>query len=195
MAAGEDLQRVEIAHRDELSAWLAENHGRGRSAWLVTWKKGEGARHVPYDAVVEELLAWGWVDGLPRKLDAARSMLLIAPRKPGSAWSAANRARIARLVAGGRLQPPGAAAVAAAKKDGSWSFLNDVEALVMPEDLGAALADRPPAAEQFAGFPRSVRRGILEWIKTARRPETRARRIAETAEMARRGERAHQFRR
>lgn len=182
-------------HREDLRAWLKANHTRSQSIWLITWKAAHPGRHVPYDAVVEEALAFGWVDSLPRKLDADRSMLRLSPRKPGSAWSAANKARIAKLEAEGRLAPSGRAKVEAAKRDGSWAFLDDVEALIAPDDLDAALAASPPACAQWDGFPRSVRRGVLEWIKQAKTAPTRAKRIEETARLAQRGERANQFRR
>lgn len=194
MAAGSDLPRVEVTSRAQLRAWLEAHHATSGSVWLVTWKKQNPDRHLPYDAIVEEALCFGWVDSLPRKLDAERSMLLLSRRKPGSAWSAANKARIARLIEAGKMAPAGLAAVEAAKADGSWSFLDDVERLEVPLDLADALAQHPGAAEHFAAFPRSVRRGILEWIKQAKRPETRTKRIAETAREAARNRRANQFR-
>jgi uncharacterized protein YdeI (YjbR/CyaY-like superfamily) len=194
-AAGANLPRVEVASPDELRAWLAAHHRTAGSVWLVTHEKASGAPHLPYDTVVETLIAFGWIDSLPRKLDARRSMLLISPRKPRSAWSAANKARVVRLEAEGRMAEAGRAAVAAAQADGSWRLLDAVETLETPPDLAAALAAVPPAAETFAAFPRSTRRGILEWIAQAKRPETRAGRIAETARKAQAGERANQFQR
>jgi len=191
---GDGLDRVEVDSREALRAWLEANHRRRDSVWLVTYKAADAARHVPYDTIVEEALCFGWVDSLPRKLDEARTMLLLSPRKARSAWSAANKARIDRLIADGRMTEAGLARVEAARADGSWTFLDDVEALIVPDDLAAALAAHPPAADRFGAFPRSVRRGILEWIKQARRPETRARRIAETARLAAQNRRANQFR-
>ncbi|MBA3326057.1 MAG: YdeI/OmpD-associated family protein [Rhodobacteraceae bacterium] len=111
------------------------------------------------------------------------------------AWSAVNKARVARLEAAGRMTPPGSAAVAAARADGAWRFLDAVEALEIPPDLAAALDEAPAAAAKFAGFPRSAKRGILECIAQARRPEIRAARVAETARRARAGERANQYQR
>lgn len=194
MAAGSDLPRIEVTSRSQLRAWFEAHHATSGSVWLVTWKKQDPERHLPYDAIVEEALCFGWVDSLPRKLDAERSMLLLSRRKPGSAWSAANKARIARLIAAGKMAPAGLAAVESAKADGSWSFLDDVERLEVPPDLADALTRHPEAAEHFAAFPRSVRRGILEWIKQAKRLETRSRRIEETAREAARNRRANQFR-
>lgn len=194
MAAGNDLPRIEVTSRAQLRAWLEANHLTSGSVWLVIWKKQDPDRHLPYDAIVEEALCFGWVDSLPRKLDADRSMLLLSPRKPGSAWSAANKARIMRLTEDGKTTPAGLAAVALAKTDGSWSFLDDVERLEVPRDFADALAHHPDAAKHFAAFPRSIRRGILEWIKQAKRSETRSRRIDDTARLASVNQRANQFR-
>jgi uncharacterized protein YdeI (YjbR/CyaY-like superfamily) len=194
MAAGSDLPRIEVTSRAQLRAWLAAHHSTSGSVWLVIWKKQDPDRHLPYDAIVEEALCFGWVDSLPRKLDADRSMLLLSPRKPGSAWSAANKARTARLATDRKMAPAGMAAVEAAKADGSWTFLDDVERLEVPLDLANALAQYPEATEHFAAFPRSVRRGILEWIKQAKRAETRSRRIVDTARLASLNQRANQFR-
>jgi len=194
MAAGSALPRIEITSRAQLRAWLAAHHATSGSVWLVTWKKHNSDHHVPYDAIVEEALCFGWVDSLPRKLDADRSMLLLSPRKPGSAWSAANKARVKHLTARGAISPAGQAVVERAKVDGSWTFLDDVERLEVPADLAEALAAEPEAARHFASFPPSVRRGILEWIKHAKRAETRAGRVAETARLAAQNIRANQFR-
>ena len=160
----------------------------------MTWKKGSGGPHVPYGDVVEEALCFGWVDSLPRKLDDQRSQLLVTPRKPGSRWSKLNRERVERLSAAGRMAPAGLAVVEAAKADGTWTALDAVEALEEPGDLRAALDAEPEARRQWDAFPRSTRRGILEWILAAKRPETRAARVRETAEQAARGVRANQWR-
>lgn len=193
--AGERFERVEVDSRDAWRRWLEANHERTESVWAVTWKKAHPERHVPYDALVEEALAFGWVDSLPRKLDAARSMLLMSPRKPGSAWSAANKARVERLLSDGRMAKAGLAAVERAKADGTWSKLDGVEALDVPDDLARAFEDHRGSRETFEAFPRSVRRGILEWIVQAKRPETRARRVEETARLAAENRRAAGFER
>lgn len=191
---GKHLPQVEVASRAELRAWLERHHTTSGSIWLVTWKKAHRERHVGYDAIVEEALCFGWVDSLPRKLDEDRSMVLLSPRKRGSAWSAANKARIERLIAARLICDAGLAAVQAAQRDRSWNFLDDVERLVVPDDLAAALDAYPAAREHFARFPPSTRRGILEWIKKGKTPATRARRIGETARLASEGRRANQFR-
>ncbi len=195
MSAGlRDREKVHPETVEQWRAWLAENSGTSDGVWLVSWKSGTGRPRMTYDEAVTEALAWGWVDSRAGTLDAERSMLWYAPRKPGSGWSRPNKERVARLVAEGRMQPAGQAVIDAAKASGRWSVLDDVEDGVVPEDLAAALAARDGARAHWDAFPRSVRRGVLEWIVQAKRPETRARRIAETAELASRGERANQWR-
>ena len=193
MARLDGLTRVEVHARDELARWLARHHGQTEAVWLVTHKKG-AAHHVPRGEIVETLIAWGWIDSLPRALDAERSMLLIAPRKPKSAWSAVNKAIADRLIAEKRMEAPGLAAVTAAKASGRWTVLDAVEALEVPEDLAKAFARSKTALGNFEAFPRSVKRAILEWIGSAKRPETRAARIAETVEKAKDNIRANQWR-
>lgn len=192
--AGADHPRVEVASRAELRAWLAAHHADAEAIWLVTGKKAAGDRYLPYDAIVDEALCVGWVDSQPRALDALRSMRLLAPRRPGSGWSRVNKKRVERLIADGLMTPAGLAVIDRAKADGSWAKLDAVETLALPEDLGAALAAHPPAAGYFDAFPRSSKRLILEWITAAKAPETRARRIEETARLAAGNIRANHYR-
>jgi uncharacterized protein YdeI (YjbR/CyaY-like superfamily) len=162
--------------------------------WIIGYKKATGKPRVEYDEAVEEALCFGWVDSKANALDEERSMLWYAPRKPGTGWSKPNKERVERMLAAGLMRPPGLAKIEAAKKDGSWNKLDGVEALEIPDDLGKALDDHPPAREHFEAFPRSVKRGILEWIVNAKKPETRFKRIQETATLASRNIRANQWR-
>jgi uncharacterized protein YdeI (YjbR/CyaY-like superfamily) len=175
--------------------WLAAHHGRPDGVWVVSWKQATGKPRVSYDALVEEALCWGWIDSKPNRLDDERTMLWFAPRKSGTGWSRPNKLRVERLLAAGRVRPAGLAKIDAARADGSWTRLDAVEDLVVPPDLARALRALPPARAHFDAFPRSVKRGILEWIVNAKKPETRAKRIAETARLARENVRANQWRR
>jgi uncharacterized protein YdeI (YjbR/CyaY-like superfamily) len=186
-----DLPRIEAPTRAAWRAWLAENHARSGSVWLVLNRKDSGLPHLPAAEAAEEALCFGWIDSRPARLDARRSLLLMSPRKPGSAWSGVNKARVARLIAAGLMAPAGLAAVARAQADGSWARLDGASALAEPEDLRAALRAQPGAAAAWAAFPPSHRRANLEWIAQARRPATRAARIAEIATRAARGQRAN----
>lgn len=181
--------------RAEWRAWLEQNHANDEGVWLITFKKATGKPRIDYEDAVEEALCFGWIDSKPRKLDDQRSMLWFAPRKPGSGWSRPNKERVERMLAAGRMAPAGLARVEAARIDGSWNALDAVEALEIPPDLEAAFAGEATAWENFDAFPRSAKRGILEWIANARKPETRARRIDETVTLASDNIRANQWRR
>ena len=189
-----ERERVEITSRAGWRDWLSEHHARSPGVWAVTFKKGSGGPHVPYEDVVEEALAFGWVDSQGRRLDATRWQLYCAPRKRGSAWSRANRARIERLTAAGLMTPAGRAAVEEAKASGAWLAIEHAEAGVEPADLAAALDADPDARRHWDAFPPSTKRAILEWIGMAKKPETRAKRVAETARLAAQDIRANQWR-
>ncbi len=183
-------ESVHPQSRGEWRAWLRDNHSRPKGLWVVNWRKGSGNEPLSYEDIVEEAVCFGWIDSKTRGLDDARTMHWLAPRKPGSGWSRSNKHRINRLEDAGLLADPGRRVIEAAKADGSWALLDDVENLVVPDDLARAFADHPPAADEWESFPRSAKRRTLEWIMRAKRAETRARRIAETARLAAIGERA-----
>lgn len=191
-ALSDDAPRVEITSRAELRAWLVANHATSGTIWLVTFKKGD-PRHVPWGDIVDEALCFGWIDSLPRALDARRTMLRLSPRKSGSAWSAINRARVARLIAEGKMTPTGLAVIDQAKADGSYDRLAPADTLDVPPDLEAAFGSYPGAREQWEAFPPSARRAILEWNCQAKRAETRANRVTETARLAAEGKRANSW--
>lgn len=186
--------RVHAETATAWAAWLSEHHDDTDGVWLVSWKKHTGRPTVSYDDAVTEALRFGWIDSLGRRLDDDRTMLWFSPRRGGSGWSRPNKQRIARLEREGRLEPPGRAVIDRAKADGTWTLLDDVEDLIVPEDLAAAFDDHPGARAHWERFPPSARRAILEWIVQAKRDATRARRIAETARLAAEGERANQWR-
>lgn len=186
-----EYERVEVTSRAQWRAWLRANHRQAQSIWLITHKKHTGERHVPYDAVVEEALCFGWIDSHIRSVDADRSMLLISPRKPGSVWSALNKRRVAALTASGAMTKAGLAKIDAAKADGSWSTLDAIESLESPPDLAALLAENAPARRAYESFSASSRKAILQWILSAKRDQTRAKRIAEVVRLAALGLRAN----
>ncbi|CAN1210280.1 Bacteriocin-protection protein [Tumidithrix helvetica PCC 7403] len=180
--------------RSEWRLWLQSNHTRAEGIWLVSYKKATQKPRFEYNDAVEEALCFGWIDSKPNKLDDERSLLWFAPRKAGTGWSKPNKERVDKLIASGLMAEAGLAKVEAAKRDGSWNVLDAVEALEIPSDLGEALGSYPNAQLNFDAFPRSVKRGILEWIAIAKKPETRAKRIEETAKLAAENIRANQWR-
>lgn len=181
---------VLVRSLEELREWLRGNHDASGSVWLVRYRKGAGPTLETAD-VVDELLCWGWIDSQPRKVDDTRSALRISPRNPRSNWSKVNKEKVERLQAEGRMQPAGERMVALAQKNGTWTFLDDVDALTEPDDLRTALDALPDARRNWDRFPPSSRRGILEWIKTARTGPTRADRIAQTVSKAERNRKAN----
>lgn len=187
----EHREEVEVLSRADLRAWLTDNHTRTDGVWLVHHKKAS-PHYLPMPDIVAECLRFGWVDSLVRGKDDLRAMHWIAPRKPGSNWSRVNKNLVTRLESEGLMTQAGRAAIETAKADGSWTRLDDVENLVVPPDLAAAFT--PTARANWDAFNRSSRRGILEWILNAKKPETRAKRIAETAAMAQAGKPANQWR-
>jgi uncharacterized protein YdeI (YjbR/CyaY-like superfamily) len=191
VGAFDDAPLVHVETREAWRAWLEANHASAAGAWLVSWRRGHGPA-VDYGEAVEEALCFGWVDSKGQNVDEQRSRLYFAPRKSSSGWARSNKERVERLIADGRMAPAGLAAIERAKANGSWTLLDSVEAGIIPDDLGAAFAEHPPAAEHFAAFPWSARRQLLEWIAQAKRPETRAARILEIATRAARNERARQ---
>ena len=187
----EDFEKVEVTRRQQWRDWLTAHYSQEESIWLVTYKKHTDAgsdadtpRYLPYDAIVEEALCFGWIDSLPRRLDEERTMLLLSPRKSKSVWSKLNKTRVEKLIANGLMTPAGLEKVQQAKADDSWTFLDDVEALIIPDDLAAALADNASAAEYFEAFSDSAKKGILQWIKMAKREQTRQQRIEKTVTLA-----------
>ena len=175
-------------------AWLELNHTRPDGIWLITYRRATGQATFTYEQAVEEALCFGWIDGHAKTLDEERGMQWYAPRRAGSVWARSNKERVARLIADGRMTPAGQAKIDAARADGSWSLLDSVEALEVPGDLAAEFDKHPNARANFDAFPRSARRGILEWIVQAKRPETRVKRVAETARLAQENIRANQWR-
>ena len=172
---------VTVCTRAQLRKWLKENHKvRTGNLWLATFKKHH-PDYLPWIEAVEELLCWGWVDAQVAGLDADRMKHRIAPRRETSAWSAVNKEIVERMRAEGRMTEAGEAKIAAAMANGMWNFLDDVERLEVPGDLAQALGTH---RKIWDSYPRSVKRGTLEWIKTAKTAPTRARRIDDVAQSA-----------
>jgi uncharacterized protein YdeI (YjbR/CyaY-like superfamily) len=172
--------RVEPGTRAAWREWLAANHASASGAWFVYRRKSAGGRAVAYGDAVEEALCFGWIDGLTRPLDAERAMIRFSPRKPRSVWARSNKERVARMEAAGLMTEAGRRVVAIAQANGSWNTLDDSDGLVVPDDLAAALGAAAGAREGFDGHTESARRMILYWLAAAKRPATRADRIART---------------
>ena len=153
-----------LLHPVDLAAWhdwLAEHHATSGGVWVVFWRKESGREPLDYDEVVREALCWGWVDGTIKVLDADRRVLWFTRRGRTSAWAASNKARVAELIAQGRMQPAGHAVIEDAKARGLWTVLDDAEALIESPDLAAALDADPIARAHWDAFPPSARKFAL----------------------------------
>jgi uncharacterized protein YdeI (YjbR/CyaY-like superfamily) len=185
--AGDSFPLVSAASRAEWHAWLAENHATSPGVWLIIHKKNSTEPSVTYDEAVEEALCFGWIDSKINVLDETRFKQIFTPRKPKSVWSRSNKERVARLIEQGLMMLPGLRAIEVAKQNGQWSAYDAIEELTEPDDFRAALQSNPDAEKNWDGFSASSKKGILYFIQTAKRPETRAKRIARTVELAAQG--------
>ena len=180
---------VEVSGRAAWRRWLAERHTQRDAVWLVFHKKASDGTSPSYEQAVEEALCFGWIDSTVNRLDERRSLQLFTPRKPRSTWSASNKERVARLEREGLLarlaSPP-----SNARRKTALRALDAVERLEEPPDLAAALDADVTARENWNGFSPSSRKAILWWVVSAKRPETRAKRIEQTVRMAVQGLRA-----
>ena len=183
---------VEVADRAAWRAWLAERHEQKAGIWLAMPRKGSDGSALTYDEAVEEAPCFGWIDSTANTLDDEWSLLYFAPRKRGGTWARSNKERIERLERAGLIAPAGKAVIDRAREDGSWTALDSVEALEVPPDLEHALAANATASGYFDAFPPGAKKQILWWVVSAKRPETRAKRIAETVRLAEQNVRANQ---
>jgi uncharacterized protein YdeI (YjbR/CyaY-like superfamily) len=182
-----------IFHPVDLPAWrrwLEAHHDDSRGVWVASWRKGSGREAVPYAALVEVALCFGWIDSTVNTLDDERGLQLMTPRKAKSGWTRLNRQRVADQEAKGLMTDAGRRAVDVAKANGWWTLYDAVEDLLEPDDLAAALDAEPAARTSWDGFPPSARKQMLWSVISAGRPETRANRIAKIVSEAEQGRRA-----
>lgn len=186
-----EIPVVSFADAGKWSAWLSR-HTSSRGVWLKIAKKTSGTASVTYSEALEVALIWGWIDGQKATFDGAWWLQKFTPRGTRSLWSKINRDKAIALMAAGRMMPSGLAEVERAKNDGRWdrAYESQKSALV-PEDLAMALADNPRAETFFATLEAHNRYAILWRVHTAKKPETRARRIATFTEMLAKGEKLH----
>jgi|SRR3954453_6253921 uncharacterized protein YdeI (YjbR/CyaY-like superfamily) len=192
MAARGELPTRKFATRKEWAGWLAKNHDRALGVWIALAKASSGVRSVTYAEALEEALCHGWIDGQKRALDGSWWLQKFTPRGPRSIWSRINTEKAEALIASGSMRAAGLAAVEAAKRDGRWkrAYASPSKAAV-PPDLQRAFQENPDAGTFFATLNSANRYAILWRIETAKRPETRARRIAQLTAMLARHEKLH----
>lgn len=179
----------------EWREWLSQNYQIEKSIWLIIFHKESNIPTVYYNEAVDEALCWGWVDSSIRKRDNSSYYQYFARRNINSNWSKINKEKIEKLEKENRLSQYAKEIIIAAKKSGTWDALNEVDALILPADLLKEFNQNKLAFEFWELFPKSTKRGILEWILNAKQPETRKKRILETVSLAEKNIRANQYKR
>ena len=183
MIKTEDFEQVEIESAEQLRQWLLSNHQQRDSIWLVTYKKVEKAKYVSREEVLDELLCFGWIDGIRRKLDEKRTMQLISPRQVQH-WAKSYKERAAKLIEEGKMHQAGIHSIEASKKSGLWNFMDEVDNLIIPKDLQEALEKHKGASAFFEAINDSSKRFVLRWIKLAKTDKTRLNRVNKIAALS-----------
>jgi uncharacterized protein YdeI (YjbR/CyaY-like superfamily) len=181
----EGAQYLTFTDRQAWRAWLEAHHDRVPEAWLIHYKKGAGKQGVSYDEAVEEALCFGWIDGLMHGIDGEKYALRYSPRKPRSVWAESNKRRVEKLIQDGRMTPAGLALVALAKESGAWDAATAREdTSQLPGDLVQAL-ESAGLLSAFEAWPPSRKKQQLFWLNSAKRDETRQKRVQAIVAQAR----------
>lgn len=176
----------------DFERWLRKHHAQASCIWVKYAKKKSGIPSIDWNEAVDVALCYGWIDGQAKSVDETYALQRFTPRGPRSKWSKLNRERVERLIKAGRMQPAGLAEVERAKADGRWDAAYDSPSNAkVPDDLAQALAKSAKAKKFFESLSASNRYSILYRLQEAKKPETRARRLAQFLEMLKRGEKLH----
>ncbi|MBE9166095.1 YdeI/OmpD-associated family protein [Pleurocapsales cyanobacterium LEGE 06147] len=180
----DQLKTIYASERASWREWLEKNHRTSLGVWLIYYKVNSGKPSVQYSEAVKEALCFGWIDSKVKSLDEDRYKQIFTPRKSKSVWSKLNKQYIEELIEQGLMTEAGLEKIEAAKQDGSWNKLDTLEALTIPIDLKQALEANETAKRNFEAFSNSSKKNILVWIDSAKRPETRRKRIEQTISSA-----------
>lgn len=177
----------------EWREWLEENHQSVKSVWVLMFKKATSVPSITYIEALDEALCFGWIDSVSNKRDEQSFYQFFSQRNPKSNWSRVNKNKIEQLEFQGKMSAKGREMVELAKKAGTWTALDLVEDLVVPDEMEQLFTKYPTARTHYEAFPRSVKRGILEWIYSAKTQQTKLKRIQTTVELAEQNIRANQY--
>ena len=173
-------EELYVPNRNDWRAWLSKNHASKKEVWLIYYKKHTGKPSIPYDDSVEEALCFGWIDGIMKRVDDEKCARKFMPRKSRSRWAESNKKRAEKMMREGKMTEAGMAKVEGAKKNGEWfkSHERPKELFVHPF-IDKALRENRKAQENFEKLAESYRRLYIRWISSAKRKETRIRRLKE----------------
>ena len=177
----------------EWRKWLEENHEKEQSVWVVFYKKSSDKPAITWSEAVDEAHCFGWIDSKKISIDSEKSHQFFSKRKAQSTWSKINKDKIDHLTEAGLMTKAGFESVELAKQNGSWTILDTVDALLIPDDLEEAFAKSPGSKEYFLGLSKTIKKMMLYWLVSAKRPETRQKRIEEIAEAAAQKKKPKQF--
>lgn len=189
-----EIETFYPTNRQEWREWLLKNHNKKQFVWLIYYKKKTNIPTLTYSEAVDEALCFGWIDSKSKPIDNEKFMQFFSKRKPKSVWSKVNKEKIERLTSEGIMTKAGFDIIEIAKQNGSWTILDEAEALIIPRDLDDELEKRPKAKTYFISLSRSDKRNILQWLILAKRQETRLKRITEIVELADQNLKPKQFR-
>jgi uncharacterized protein YdeI (YjbR/CyaY-like superfamily) len=179
-------KKRQFADREAWRTWLERNHASVKDLWLVFHKKHTGKTGLVYDEAVEEALCFGWIDGILKRIDGEKHTIRFCPRRKNSIWSERNKERVRRMMKAGRMTEAGLAKVREAKENGQWDKAAEREdTTIVPAELAEALAKDGRVRTNFKRLAPSYRRQFIYWIGTAKREDTRHKRVAEAIRMIR----------
>ena len=189
----DNSETIYFETRLEWRQWLEKNHRSKQSIWLICNTQKSDLPAIPWSELVDEALCFGWIDSTRKSIDETRFKQLYAKRKPNGTWSKINKEKIQRLIENGQMTAAGLEVIEAAKQNGSWTILDEVEELIIPEDLEKAFHKHTGSKDYFLSLSKSIKKQILYWVISAKKPETRQKRIAEIAKLAGQNKKPTQF--
>ena len=181
-------------HKQDWRKWLELNHKNKNAVWLIFYKKKSSNFNLSWSDSVDEALCFGWIDSTKKSIDSERYQQYFCKRKAKSNWSKINKDKVKSLISQDLMKEEGYKSIEIAKENGSWSILDEVEALIIPEDLKIAFTNHKGSIEYFGSLSKSIKKSLLHWIVSAKRKETRQKRILEIVENASKNLKPKQFR-
>ena len=189
-----NIEEYCLKSRKDWRDWLEQNHKKTNAIWLIFHRKNTPDFNLSWSESVDEALCFGWIDSTKKTIDDKRYKQYFCKRKEKSNWSKVNKKKVKTLIEQGLMMEAGYKSIDIAKENGSWTFLDSIEKLTIPDDLDKELAKHSQSSEYFNSLSKSIRKGMLYWVASAKRPETRKRRIKEIVENASLQQRPKHFR-
>lgn len=194
METHKNIPAIHAKTRSQWRKWLEKNHKTKSAVWLIMYHKASETKSVYYPEAVEEALCFGWIDSVKHKRDHESAYQFFAKRKPKSNWSDLNRKRVEKMIEQKKMTPAGQTMIDLAKRTGTWTALVPIDNMVMPKDLQELFKKNKSAQKNFQAFSPSSRKIILLWIQSAKRPETRQKRVEEAVKLAAKNIKANHYR-